>query len=89
MTAQATVVHPPAPQAGRDGFAQLVRAEWTKLRTVRGWVIGLVVAALVMAGIGLLIAVGGSSSCQSTGGGPARAAGPAGLLLRWGQAVSR
>ena len=65
MTTQATMPHPPAPQAGRDGFAQLVRAEWTKLRTVRGWVIGLVVAALVMAGLGLLIAVGGSSSCQS------------------------
>jgi ABC-type transport system involved in multi-copper enzyme maturation permease subunit len=72
MTAQATRPHPPAPQSGRDGFAQLVRAEWTKLRTVRGWVIGLVVAALVMAGIGLLTAVGGSSSCQEVGGGPAR-----------------
>ena len=72
MTTQATMPHPPAPQAGRDGFAQLVRAEWTKLRTVRGWVIGLVIAALVMAGLGLLIAVSGSSSCQSVGGGPAR-----------------
>jgi ABC-type transport system involved in multi-copper enzyme maturation permease subunit len=72
MSTQATMPHPPAPQSGRDGFAQLVRAEWTKLRTVRGWVIGLVVAALVMAGIGLLIAVGGSSSCQSAAGGPAR-----------------
>jgi ABC-type transport system involved in multi-copper enzyme maturation permease subunit len=72
MTTQATMPHPPAPQSGRDGFAQLVRAEWTKLRTVRGWVIGLVIAALVMAGIGLLTAVGGSSSCQSAGGGPAR-----------------
>jgi len=27
-------------EAGRDGFAQLLRAEWTKFRTVRGWVIG-------------------------------------------------
>ena len=74
MTTQATMPHPPAPQSGRDGFAQLVRAEWTKLRTVRGWVIGLVVAALVMAGLGLLIAVGGSSSCQGGGRrpGPAR-----------------
>ncbi len=72
MTTQATMPRPPALQSGRDGFAQLVRAEWTKLRTVRGWVIGLVVAALVMAGIGLLTAVGGSSSCQAVGGGPAR-----------------
>ena len=72
MSTQATVAHPTTPQAGRDGFPQLVRAEWTKLRTVRGWVIGLVITALVMAGIGLLTAVGGSSSCQSVGGGPAR-----------------
>jgi ABC-type transport system involved in multi-copper enzyme maturation permease subunit len=72
MTTQATVPHPLAPQAGRDGFAQLVRAEWTKFRTVRGWIIGLVVAALVAAGIGLLTAVGGSSSCQEVGGGPSR-----------------
>ena len=42
----------------RTGFAQLLRAEWTKFRTVRGWVIGLVVAALVTcSGSGLLIAV--------------------------------
>ena len=84
MTTQATTAHPPAPQAGRDGFAQLVRAEWTKLRTVRGWVIGLVVAALVMAGIGLLTAVGGSSSCQSVGGGPARSGRACGPTLTVG-----
>jgi hypothetical protein len=29
----------PAP-AGHDGFGQLLQAEWTKFRTVRGWVIG-------------------------------------------------
>ena len=26
----------------QDGFAQLLHAEWTKFRTVRGWVIGMV-----------------------------------------------
>ena len=26
--------------AGRDGFAQLLRAEWTKFWTVRSWEIG-------------------------------------------------
>ena len=30
---------------GRDGFAQVLRAEWIKFRTVRGWVIGIIVAA--------------------------------------------
>ena len=34
---------------GRDGFPQLLRAEWTKFRTVRGWVIGMVAAALLTA----------------------------------------
>ena len=32
-------------QAGHDGFAQLLRAEWTKFRTMRGWVIVLLAAA--------------------------------------------
>jgi ABC-type transport system involved in multi-copper enzyme maturation permease subunit len=57
---------------GRDGFAQLVRAEWTKLRTVRGWIIGAIIAALVTMGLGWFAAFGGSSSCSSTSGGPAR-----------------
>ncbi len=33
---------------GRDGFAQLLHAEWTKFRTVRGWVISAVAAALLI-----------------------------------------
>ena len=36
------------------GFAHLLRAEWVKFRTVRGWVIGMIIAALVTAGIALL-----------------------------------
>jgi ABC-type transport system involved in multi-copper enzyme maturation permease subunit len=46
---------------GRDGFAQLLRAEWTKFRTVRGWVIGMIVALLVIVGIGAL--TGANSEC--------------------------
>jgi len=34
--------------AGRDGFGQLLHAEWTKFRTVRGWVITTVVAVLLV-----------------------------------------
>jgi ABC-type transport system involved in multi-copper enzyme maturation permease subunit len=45
-------------QSGRDGFAQLLRAEWTKFRTVRGWVVGMVVAAIVTLGLGLFTASG-------------------------------
>ncbi len=34
-----------APPRGGRGFPDAVRAEWTKFRTVRGWVIGLMLAA--------------------------------------------
>ena len=64
MTPTLTPYRPGQP-AGRDGFAQTLRSEWTKFRTVRGWVIGMVVAILVTAGLGLFAAAGGSSSCQS------------------------
>jgi hypothetical protein len=40
-----------AVRAERDSFGQLLHAEWTKFRTVRGWVIGMIV------GGGLLIIV--------------------------------
>jgi hypothetical protein len=45
-----------------------LRAEWVKFLTVRGWVIGIVVAALVTAGIALL----NHSTCGGavTPGGP-------------------
>ena len=43
-----------AAPAGSDGFAQLVRAEWTKFRTVRGWMAGMILAGLLTVGVGLL-----------------------------------
>ncbi len=56
--------------AGRDGFWQLVHAEWTKLRTVRGWLIGLLVAAVLIIGLGVVTAAGQNSGqvCHSVGG---------------------
>ncbi len=80
----------PGQQTGRDGFAQTLRSEWTKFRTVRGWVIGMVVAILVTAGLGLFAAGAGSSSCQGTGGGPqrsGRACGPSYPVGPGGEAV--
>jgi hypothetical protein len=50
--------------AGRDGFAQLLHAEWTKFRTVRGWVIGAVAAALLI----VLFAYLGTFRQQNGGG---------------------
>jgi ABC-type transport system involved in multi-copper enzyme maturation permease subunit len=60
--------HQPDQRTGRGGFAPLLRAEWTKFRTVRGWIIGMVVAIVVMAGLGLFVAGASSSSCQSANG---------------------
>jgi ABC-type transport system involved in multi-copper enzyme maturation permease subunit len=38
---------------GRAGFARLLRSEWVKFRTVRGWVIGVIVAVLAIVFLGL------------------------------------
>jgi ABC-type transport system involved in multi-copper enzyme maturation permease subunit len=72
-------------QPGHDGFAELLRAEWTKFRTVRGWVIGVIVAIVVAAGIGMFASGGGSSSCQqvgvsNSGGGSSQARSGAGCM---------
>lgn len=46
-----TTSYASAVKPGRDGFGSLLRAEWTKFRTVRGWLIAaLAVAALTAAG---------------------------------------
>jgi ABC-type transport system involved in multi-copper enzyme maturation permease subunit len=68
MTTPTITPYRPGTQAGRDRFPQLLRAEWTKFRTVRGWVIGMIVAVLVTLGLGLFAVVGSSSSCQHPGG---------------------
>ena len=70
MSAPDTPYRSPRP-AGRDGFPQLLHAEWTKFRTVRGWVVGTAVGALVII---LMAALTGGLShsqiCRSTNGGP-------------------
>ncbi|MGB6455633.1 MAG: ABC transporter permease subunit [Streptosporangiaceae bacterium] len=58
----------PPQQAGRDGFAQLLHAEWTKFRTLRGWVIAIVIAAVLIDVVALLVPRDNnhcSASCQS------------------------
>jgi ABC-type transport system involved in multi-copper enzyme maturation permease subunit len=58
---------------GPDRFARVLHAEWTKFRTVRGWVIGMVAAALLVVLVALLAGV---SSVQH--GRPAVPIGPGG-----------
>ncbi|MEU7892359.1 ABC transporter permease subunit [Nonomuraea sp. NPDC049152] len=60
----ATAPYRSGARAGRGGFARLLRAEWTKFRTVRGWVLAMVAAALVTVLLGLLSSSGSHSSCD-------------------------
>ena len=53
--------------AGHDSFAHLLHAEWTKFRTVRGWVIAVIVAMLVTILLGVY---GGARSQDGCVGGP-------------------
>lgn len=66
MTADTITPYRSARPTGRDGFAELLHAEWTKLRTVRGWLIGLLVAAALTVGLGLLSGGGSQFACGSS-----------------------
>ncbi len=70
----------PTVTPGRDGFPALIRAEWTKFRTVRGWLIALAVAALIVVLVGLVSAAGSHRSCVGPHGRacPASVPGPTG-----------
>jgi ABC-type transport system involved in multi-copper enzyme maturation permease subunit len=71
MTTQAVSV--PRPEAGfgdgprGGGFGALLRAEWTKFRSVRGWVIGMIVAALLTIFFGVFVAANGVIGCGISG----------------------
>ena len=55
---------------GRDGFAQLLRAEFTKFRTVRAWMIGLSAAAVVSVLLAFLSAFASRSGNSPVPTGP-------------------
>jgi ABC-type transport system involved in multi-copper enzyme maturation permease subunit len=50
-----------------DRFGWLLRAEWTKFRTVRGWIVGICAAAGLMVGFGLLGAAGNQGPARPDG----------------------
>jgi ABC-type transport system involved in multi-copper enzyme maturation permease subunit len=68
MTAGPVAPQREAERAGQASFGLVLRAEWTKFRTVRGWVIGMAVAVLVTVLAGLLAASGTRVSCRGPGG---------------------
>ena len=74
MTAQ--VISEPRPGTGPGGgprgggFGSLLRAEWIKFRSVRGWVIGMMLAALLTIFLGVFAAANANIGCQINGGAP-------------------
>jgi ABC-type transport system involved in multi-copper enzyme maturation permease subunit len=71
VTTQVSVPRPgagfgDAPRGG--GFGALLRAEWTKFRSVRGWVIGMIVAALLTIWFGVFVAGNGGIGCGNSAG---------------------
>src|ERR1017187_5870568 len=62
--------------AGRESFWHLVHAEWTKFRTVRGWMIAMIVAVMAVTAF-VFLASNVSSSCSGSAC-PAPPAGPGG-----------
>jgi ABC-type transport system involved in multi-copper enzyme maturation permease subunit len=66
----------PRPEVGSGdgprggGFGSLLRAEWIKFRSVRGWVIGMILAALLTVFLGVFAAANSNIGCQINGGPP-------------------
>jgi ABC-type transport system involved in multi-copper enzyme maturation permease subunit len=72
MTTRAVSV--PQPDTGLgdgprgSGFGSLLRAEWTKFRSVRGWVIGMTLAALLTVFFDVFVAANAGIGCGVPGG---------------------
>jgi ABC-type transport system involved in multi-copper enzyme maturation permease subunit len=73
MSATMAPYRSPLASPGRDSFADLLRAEWTKFRTVRGWIIGLLVGVLFIVGLGALTGANSVCSFQPNGSAAAQA----------------
>jgi ABC-type transport system involved in multi-copper enzyme maturation permease subunit len=76
MTPASTAHGRPAAgrQAGRNAgatFSHVIRAEWIKFRSVRGWVIGMIVAALLTLLVGVFLGANANIGCGSTRSGRA------------------
>ncbi|MEU7859156.1 hypothetical protein [Nonomuraea sp. NPDC049141] len=74
----------PYRSSQRVGFLQVLRAEWTKFRSARGWVLTMAASVLVTVSLGLLIAGGSRTTCvtgKGEGACPAPLVGPDGTAV--------
>jgi ABC-2 family transporter len=69
-----------AQRPGRDDFPHLLRAEWTKFRSVRGWWIAMIAAALLTA-LAVVALASAASGKQNPGAHPVVAIGPGGVAV--------
>jgi hypothetical protein len=67
-----------AQEPGRDDFGHLLRSEWTKFRTVRGWWIAMIGAAVLTALAVVALAGIAANGRQNPGGNPGGPIGPGG-----------
>ncbi|MBE1582544.1 hypothetical protein ACFPOI_25225 [Nonomuraea angiospora] len=70
---------------GHDRFPQLLRAEWTRFRSARGWALAMAASVLVTVSLGLLVAGGARTTCvtgKGEGPCPAPLVGPDGTAVR-------
>ncbi len=72
MTAGTIVPTRSGERAEQASFGHVLWAEWTKFRTVRGWVIGMIVVALAMLFLGLFAAGAANIACGSGPGHPVK-----------------
>jgi ABC-type transport system involved in multi-copper enzyme maturation permease subunit len=80
MTTETVTPHRSPLTPERESFWHLVHAEWTKFRTVRGWVIAVLVTIVAITAF-VFVAIGVGRSCVGTGGAsacPAQPTGPGG-----------
>jgi ABC-type transport system involved in multi-copper enzyme maturation permease subunit len=66
MTANTLTPYRSARKPGRDGFPQVLWSEWTKFRTVRGWLLALIGAPL-LAALATIAIVGAANGTQNPG----------------------
>jgi ABC-type transport system involved in multi-copper enzyme maturation permease subunit len=65
-------------QPGHESFARTLRAEWVKLRSVRGWIVGLLVAALAIVALGIGPSAQGSCGTHGAASACTQPIGPGG-----------
>ncbi len=69
-----------AQAPGHDDFAHLLRAEWTKFRTVRGWLIAMIAAAALTA-LAVVALAAAANGTQNPAANPIVAIGPGGVAV--------